>query len=61
MPNAKDSLASSDVAVFVNDSSRELSWEKAIEMLVDVAGQRVATGCEVSCLIVEAKMTSTTI
>ncbi|KAL0364002.1 UNVERIFIED_CONTAM: Mitochondrial Rho GTPase 1 [Sesamum angustifolium] len=44
----KDALAACDVAVFVHDSSREPSWEKATEMLVDVASQGEATGYEVS-------------
>ncbi|XP_073028481.1 mitochondrial Rho GTPase 1-like [Primulina eburnea] len=52
---AKDSLAACDVAVFVHDSSCEPSWEKATEMLVEVAGQGEATGYEVPCLIVAAK------
>ncbi|KAG6397736.1 hypothetical protein SASPL_143906 [Salvia splendens] len=51
----KDALAACDVAVFVHDSSREPSWEKATEMLVDVASQGEATGYEVPCLIVAAK------
>ncbi|KAL1551030.1 Mitochondrial Rho GTPase 1 [Salvia divinorum] len=51
----KDALAACDVAVFVHDSSREPSWEKAMEMLVDVASQGEATGYEVPCLIVAAK------
>ncbi|XP_044482191.1 mitochondrial Rho GTPase 1 [Mangifera indica] len=51
----KDSLAASDVAVFVHDSSDESSWKKATKLLVDVAGHGEATGYEVSCLIVTAK------
>ncbi|XP_042053173.1 mitochondrial Rho GTPase 1-like [Salvia splendens] len=51
----KDALAACDVAVFVHDSSREPSWEKAMEMLVEVASQGEATGYEVPCLIVAAK------
>ncbi|XP_047958180.1 mitochondrial Rho GTPase 1-like isoform X2 [Salvia hispanica] len=51
----KDALAACDVAVFVHDSSRKPSWEKAMEMLVDVASRGEATGYEVTCLIVAAK------
>ncbi|PIN13779.1 putative Ras related/Rac-GTP binding protein [Handroanthus impetiginosus] len=51
----RDALAACDVAVFVHDSSRETSWQKATEMLVDVASQGEATGYEVPCLIVAAK------
>ncbi|KAK6139335.1 hypothetical protein DH2020_026927 [Rehmannia glutinosa] len=51
----KDALAACDVAVFVHDSSREPSWQKATDMLVDVASQGEATGYEVPCLIVAAK------
>ncbi|GER49487.1 mitochondrial Rho GTPase [Striga asiatica] len=51
----KDALAACDVALFVHDSSRESSWQKATEMLVDVASQGEATGYEVPCLIVAAK------
>ncbi|GER41413.1 mitochondrial Rho GTPase [Striga asiatica] len=36
-------------------SSHEPSWQKATEMLVDVASQGEATGYEVPCLIVAAK------
>ncbi|XP_051122525.1 mitochondrial Rho GTPase 1 [Andrographis paniculata] len=51
----KDALAACDVAIFVHDSSSESSWEKATDMLVDVASQGEATGYEVPCLIVAAK------
>ncbi|GFP84637.1 pentatricopeptide repeat-containing protein at5g55840 [Phtheirospermum japonicum] len=51
----KEALSACDVAVFVHDSSRELSWQKATDMLVDVASQGEATGYEVPCLIVAAK------
>ncbi|KAL6491711.1 Mitochondrial Rho GTPase 1 [Orobanche gracilis] len=51
----KDALAACDLAMFFHDSSRESSWEKAAEMLVDVASQGEATGYEVPCLIVAAK------
>lgn len=36
-------------------SSREQSWKKATELLLDVASQGEATGYEVPCLIVAAK------
>ncbi|GFP86209.1 mitochondrial rho GTPase 1 [Phtheirospermum japonicum] len=51
----KEALSACDVAVFVHDSSREPSWQKATDMLVDVASQGEATGYEVPCLIVAAK------
>ncbi|XP_051145819.1 mitochondrial Rho GTPase 1-like [Andrographis paniculata] len=51
----KEALAACDVALFVHDSSRLPSWEKATEMLVDVASHGEATGYEVPCLIVAAK------
>ncbi|KAL6562515.1 Mitochondrial Rho GTPase 1 [Orobanche gracilis] len=51
----KEALASCDVAVFVHDSSSEPSWQKATDMLVDVASKGEATGYEVPCLIVASK------
>ncbi|GMG99715.1 hypothetical protein Nepgr_001555 [Nepenthes gracilis] len=51
----KESLAACDVAIFVYDSSDELSWKKVTELLVDVAGHGEDTGYEVPCLIVAAK------
>ncbi|KAL3654240.1 Mitochondrial Rho GTPase 1 [Castilleja foliolosa] len=51
----KEALSACDVAVFVHDSSRESSWQKATEMLINVASQGEATGYEVPCLIVSAK------
>ncbi|KAL6513908.1 Mitochondrial Rho GTPase 1 [Orobanche hederae] len=51
----KEALAACDVAVFVHDSSSEPSWQKATDMLVDVASKGEATGYEVPCLIVAAK------
>ncbi|CAA2993949.1 mitochondrial Rho GTPase 1 [Olea europaea subsp. europaea] len=51
----KDALAECDVAIFVHDSSCEPSWQKATEMLLDVASHGEATGYEVPCLIVAAK------
>ncbi|XP_059456961.1 mitochondrial Rho GTPase 1-like isoform X2 [Corylus avellana] len=51
----KESLAACDVAVFVHDSSNALSWERATELLVEVASHGKDTGFEVPCLIVAAK------
>ncbi|XP_003571671.1 mitochondrial Rho GTPase 1 [Brachypodium distachyon] len=51
----KESLAPCDVAAFVYDSSDELSWQKAKEMLVQVATHGENTGYSVPCLIVACK------
>ncbi|XP_059437277.1 mitochondrial Rho GTPase 1-like [Corylus avellana] len=51
----KESLAACDVAVFVHDSSNAFSWERATELLVEVASHGEDTGFEVPCLIVAAK------
>ncbi|CAO2836671.1 unnamed protein product [Amaranthus hypochondriacus] len=53
--SAKESLAACDVAIFVYDSSDELSWKKTAELLVEVAGHGEDTGYEVPSLIVAAK------
>ncbi|XP_027107670.1 mitochondrial Rho GTPase 1 [Coffea arabica] len=53
--SSKDALAACDVAVFVHDSTRESSWKRATELLLDVASHGEATGYEVPCLIVAAK------
>lgn len=53
--SAKDSLAACDIAIFVYDSSDELSWKKTAELLVEVAGHGEDTGFEVPSLIVAAK------
>ncbi|CAA3030895.1 mitochondrial Rho GTPase 1 [Olea europaea subsp. europaea] len=53
--SSRDALAACDVAVFVHDSSREASWQKATEMLVDVASQGETSGYEMPCLIVANK------
>ncbi|KAF5188937.1 Mitochondrial rho gtpase [Thalictrum thalictroides] len=53
--SSKESLSACDVAVFVHDSSDELSWKRAKEMLIDVASHGEASGFEVPCLIVAAK------
>ncbi|KAB1202258.1 Mitochondrial Rho GTPase 1 [Morella rubra] len=44
----KESLAACDVAVFVHDSSNAFSWERAAELLVEVASHGEDTGFEVS-------------
>lgn len=51
----KESLAACDIAIFVYDSSDELSWKKTVELLVEVAGHGEDTGYEVPSLIVAAK------
>ncbi|KAL6146607.1 hypothetical protein ACLB2K_057285 [Fragaria x ananassa] len=53
--SSKDALAACDIAVFVHDSSDELSWKRATELLVEVASHGENTGFEVPCLIVAAK------
>ncbi|KAM5561275.1 mitochondrial Rho GTPase 1-like [Rosa sericea] len=53
--SSKEALAGCDIAVFVHDSSDELSWKKATELLVEVASHGENTGFEVPCLIVAAK------
>ncbi|XP_071735454.1 mitochondrial Rho GTPase 1-like [Rutidosis leptorrhynchoides] len=51
----RDALAACDLAVFVHDSSNESSWNRATELLVQVACHGESTGYEVPCLIVAAK------
>ncbi|XP_065636351.1 mitochondrial Rho GTPase 1 [Quercus suber] len=51
----KESLATCDIAIFVHDSSDVVSWKRATELLVEVAGHGEDTGFEVPCLIVAAK------
>ncbi|KAJ8436826.1 hypothetical protein Cgig2_032054 [Carnegiea gigantea] len=51
----KESLAISDIAIFVYDSSDELAWRKTAELVVEVAGHGEDTGYEVPSLIVAAK------
>ncbi|XP_024977866.1 mitochondrial Rho GTPase 1-like isoform X1 [Cynara cardunculus var. scolymus] len=51
----KDALAACDIAVFVHDSSKESSWIRATELLVEIASHGESTGYEVPCLIVAAK------
>ncbi|PIA49021.1 hypothetical protein AQUCO_01300106v1 [Aquilegia coerulea] len=51
----KDSLADCDVAIFVHDSSDLTLWNRASEMLFDVAQHGENSGFEVPCLIVAAK------
>ncbi|KNA05472.1 hypothetical protein SOVF_190020 [Spinacia oleracea] len=53
--SSKDSLAACDIAIFVYDSSDELSWKKTAELLVEVAGHAEDIGYEVPSLIVAAK------
>lgn len=53
--SGKDALADCDIAIFVHDSSRETSWKRAADLLVDVASHGEATGYEMPCLIVAAK------
>ncbi|GJS75921.1 mitochondrial Rho GTPase 1-like protein [Tanacetum coccineum] len=51
----KEALGACDVAVFVHDSSKEASWIRATELLVQVASHGESNGYEVPCLIVAAK------
>ncbi|GJM97017.1 hypothetical protein PR202_ga13909 [Eleusine coracana subsp. coracana] len=51
----KESLAPCDVAVFVYDSCDEYSWQRARDLLVQVATHGENTGYEIPCLIVAAK------
>uniref|UniRef100_A0A0D9W0J8 Mitochondrial Rho GTPase n=1 Tax=Leersia perrieri TaxID=77586 RepID=A0A0D9W0J8_9ORYZ len=51
----RESLAPCDVAVFVYDSCDEFSWQRARDLLVEVATHGENTGYEVPCLIVAAK------
>ncbi|EYU46588.1 hypothetical protein ABFS82_04G027800 [Erythranthe guttata] len=51
----KESLAASDVAVFVYDSSSEHSLKAAIELLSNVARQGEETGVGMPCLLIAAK------
>ncbi|KAJ6412337.1 hypothetical protein OIU84_005405 [Salix udensis] len=51
----KESLSSSDVAVFVYDSSDEYSWKKSNELLVEVARHGEESGYGVPSLIIAAK------
>ncbi|KAF5746744.1 mitochondrial Rho GTPase 1-like isoform X1 [Tripterygium wilfordii] len=51
----KESLAACDMALFVYDSSDELSWKRTTELLREVASHGEDTGYEVPCLVVAAK------
>uniref|UniRef100_A0A6M2F500 Mitochondrial Rho GTPase n=1 Tax=Populus davidiana TaxID=266767 RepID=A0A6M2F500_9ROSI len=51
----KESLSSSDVAVFVYDSSDEYSWRRSNELLVEVARHGEESGYGVPSLIIAAK------
>ncbi|XP_022634798.1 mitochondrial Rho GTPase 2 [Vigna radiata var. radiata] len=51
----KDYLAACDVAVFVYDSSDELSWRKSRDLLEKVAREGDLTGYRVPCLLIAAK------
>nr|GEU84500.1 mitochondrial Rho GTPase 1-like [Tanacetum cinerariifolium] len=51
----KEALGACDMAVFVHDSSKEASWIRATELLVQVASHGESNGYEVLCLIVAAK------
>ncbi|KAK6937516.1 EF hand associated, type-2 [Dillenia turbinata] len=53
--SSKDALAACDVAVFVYDSSDELSWKKTTELLVEVARHGEESGFGVPSLLVAAK------
>ncbi|KAK3149560.1 hypothetical protein QOZ80_3AG0219100 [Eleusine coracana subsp. coracana] len=51
----QESLATCDVAVFVYDSSDEVSWQRTRDLLIKVATHGESTGYKVPCLIVAAK------
>ncbi|GKD49618.1 mitochondrial Rho GTPase 1-like protein [Tanacetum coccineum] len=51
----KEALGACDMAVSVHDSSKEASWIRATELLVQVASHGESNGYEVPCLIVAAK------
>lgn len=51
----KEALGACDMAVFVHDSSKQASWVRATELLVQVASHGESNGYEVPCLIVAAK------
>ncbi|PIA58076.1 hypothetical protein AQUCO_00500185v1 [Aquilegia coerulea] len=54
--SCKESLAACDVAIFVHDSSDEQLWNKAQELLLDVASHGDSShGFEVPCLSVASK------
>uniref|UniRef100_A0A7N0ZXL9 Mitochondrial Rho GTPase n=1 Tax=Kalanchoe fedtschenkoi TaxID=63787 RepID=A0A7N0ZXL9_KALFE len=48
-------LAACDVAIFMYDSSKELSWKKTTELLLEVARTAEETGHCFPCLLVAAK------
>ncbi|CAM6128136.1 unnamed protein product [Calypogeia fissa] len=51
----RDALATCDVAAFVYDSSDETSWERAEQLLVEVAAHGETSGYEVPCILIAAK------
>ncbi|KAK8949923.1 Rac-like GTP-binding protein 1 [Platanthera guangdongensis] len=51
----KESLAACDIAVFVHDSSDASSFNKATELLIQVATHGENSGFEVPCLIISSK------
>ncbi|KAL8166385.1 hypothetical protein V2J09_007884 [Rumex salicifolius] len=53
--SSKNSLAPCDVAIFVYDSSDDMSWRKTSDLLVDVASHGEDSGYEMPCLILSAK------
>ncbi|GJU61505.1 mitochondrial Rho GTPase 1-like protein [Tanacetum coccineum] len=55
IPSNFEALGACDMAVFVHDISKEASWIRATELLVQVASHGESNGYEVPCLIVAAK------
>lgn len=51
----RDALADCDVAVFVYDGSNAASWNRTVDLLVEVAAHGEKYGFEVPCLLVAAK------
>ncbi|KAG0596001.1 hypothetical protein M758_UG216000 [Ceratodon purpureus] len=51
----KDAMMDCDVAAFVYDSSDAASWDRAHELLVEVAAHGELNGLEVPCLLIAAK------
>ncbi|AAF27037.1 unknown protein [Arabidopsis thaliana] len=52
---SKEALAACDVAIFIYDSSDEYSWNRAVDMLAEVATIAKDSGYVFPCLMVAAK------
>ncbi|PKA50458.1 Rac-like GTP-binding protein ARAC3 [Apostasia shenzhenica] len=53
--SSKESLAACDIAIFVHDSSDAISFNKATELLIQIATHGENSGFEFPCLIISAK------